>query len=78
MARPARQFEILFEPDVDGYHVWCPVLRGCHSFGMTRSEARVNIVEAIQLWLDDADTRRDDPLDSEQIEVFVASDEPRS
>ncbi len=49
------EFEILIEPDEDGFHVWCPALKGCHSFGLTRDEARENIREAIELWLDDAE-----------------------
>ena len=49
------EFEIAMEPDEDGFHVWCPVLKGCHSFGLTRDEARANIREAIEGWLENAD-----------------------
>jgi predicted RNase H-like HicB family nuclease len=49
------EFEILLEPDEGGFHVWCPALEGCHSFGATLDEARTNIREAMELWLDDAD-----------------------
>lgn len=49
------EFEVLIEPDEDGFHVWCPALKGCHSFALTREDARANIKEAIDLWLSDAD-----------------------
>ena len=49
------EFEVLIEPDEDGFHVWCPALKGCHSFALTREEARENIKEAIDLWLREAD-----------------------
>jgi len=78
MANAARQFEIFFEPDADGYHVWCPALRGCHSFGITKREARANIVEAIALWLDGAAQHGDSPLVSERVIIDSVHDEPRS
>ena len=72
MANPARQFEILLERDIDGYHVWCPALRGCHSFGMTKEEARENIREAIELWLDVADNDEDIRIpERERIKVHL-------
>jgi predicted RNase H-like HicB family nuclease len=63
------EFEILMEPDEDGFHVWCPALRGCHSFGLTKEEARTHIREAIELWLDGAE-ELDLPIpDRERISV---------
>lgn len=38
-----------------GYSVSVPVLPGCHSQGETFEEAQKNIVEAIELYLEDAD-----------------------
>lgn len=50
------RFEVVFEPeDSGGYHVSCPLLKGSHSFGETKNEARKNIAEAIELWLESAD-----------------------
>jgi predicted RNase H-like HicB family nuclease len=47
--------EVVFEPEEDGgYHVYVPALKGCHSHGATREEARRNIGEAMQLWLESA------------------------
>ena len=48
------EFEILIEPEDGGYHVWCPVLKGCRSFGVTKDEARINIREAIEGWIESA------------------------
>jgi predicted RNase H-like HicB family nuclease len=49
------RFEVIFEPEEEGgYHVFCPVLKGCHSYGRTKAEARKNIAEAIELWLESA------------------------
>ena len=64
-----RQFEILMEPDEDGFHVWCPALRGCHSWGATKDEARTMIREAIELWLEAADPVENPILDNEVIAV---------
>ncbi len=65
------EFEILMEPDEDGFHVWCPALKGCHSFGLTKEEARENIREAIELWLDVADDEEVQIPDRERIKVHL-------
>lgn len=51
----ARSFEVVFEPEEEGgYHAYAPALKGCHTYGATKEEARRNIVEAIELWLETA------------------------
>jgi predicted RNase H-like HicB family nuclease len=49
-----QHFEVVFEPDEGGFHVSVPALKGCHSWGATREEAREHIKEAIALWLESA------------------------
>lgn len=50
-----QDFEVILEPeDEGGYHIYCPILKGCHSYGDTREEALKNIKEAIELWLESA------------------------
>lgn len=50
-----RHFTVVLEPEEEGgYHVYCPALKGCHSYGETREEALKNIREAIQLWIEAA------------------------
>jgi predicted RNase H-like HicB family nuclease len=61
--------EIAFEPDEGGFHVWCPLLKGCHSFGETKEEARENIREAIQGWLQSAEDLGYPIPEREQISV---------
>ena len=52
------QREVLLQPGEDGYIVVkCPSLPGCISQGKTEEEALVNIKEAIELWIEDAEAR---------------------
>jgi predicted RNase H-like HicB family nuclease len=46
-------WRIVLEQDVElgEWAVWCPELPGCASAGTTREEARANIKEAIELYL---------------------------
>ena len=47
------KLRIMFEPDErDWIHVWCPDLPGCHSQGKTIEEAKANIKEAIEGFLE--------------------------
>ncbi len=63
-------FEAVFEPDEDGgTHVYVPALKGCHSWGDTREEARAHIVEAIELWLESAREKGIPIPDRETVEV---------
>jgi predicted RNase H-like HicB family nuclease len=74
MGERVLEFEVLMEPDEDGIRIWCPALKGCQSFGLTREEALANIKEAIELWLDDDD---DSPLpESSRVTVRVPVDVP--
>ncbi|MBS1716896.1 MAG: type II toxin-antitoxin system HicB family antitoxin [Armatimonadetes bacterium] len=48
-------WRIVLEQDTETgeYAVWCPELPGCVSAGATEEEARSNIREAIQLFLEE-------------------------
>ena len=65
-------FEVVFEPDEDGLHVYVPALKGCHSWGVTRAEARNQIREAIELWLETAREQGIAIPDRETVEVSSA------
>ena len=53
--RIVQNFEVILEPEEGGgYHVYCPLLKGCHSYGATKEEAIERIKEAIELWLESA------------------------
>ena len=63
-------FEAVFEADEDGgVHVSVPALKGCHSWGATRAEAREHIREAIELWLESAKELGIPIPDRETVEV---------
>ncbi len=50
------QYNAIFMPEAEGgYSVSVPDLPGCHSQGETFEEAKMNIAEAIKLYLEDAD-----------------------
>jgi predicted RNase H-like HicB family nuclease len=46
-------FEVVVEEDGDRFHAYCPVLKGCHTWGHTREEAIEYIKEAVELYVDD-------------------------
>ena len=48
------KFKIIIEkePNNEGYHAYCPSLKGCHSCGATKQETIKNIKEAIALYLE--------------------------
>ncbi len=43
---------VIFSKDKDGYYVYCPELPGCHSQGDSFEEAKENIKEALDLYLE--------------------------
>ena len=46
------RYTVFFEPEEEGgFHVYCPALPGCHSYGDTKEEALKNIREAIAAYL---------------------------
>lgn len=42
---------VVIEPDDDVFVAYCPELPGCVSYGATVEMARINIADAIQLYL---------------------------
>ncbi len=46
-------FEVVVEEDGDRFHAYCPVLKGCHTWGHTREEALQYIREAVELYVRD-------------------------
>ncbi len=55
----ARDFKVFLERDeeYDGYVVVCPTIPGCYSQGHTVEEAMANIREAIELCLEEMESR---------------------
>ena len=62
-------FNVVIEDDAfeDGrkaYHAYCPVLKGCHTWGYTYEEALANIQEAVELYVEDViEAGEDIPVD---------------
>jgi antitoxin HicB len=67
----SRDFKVFLEPDLDygGYVVVCPSLPGCYSQGKTVSEALANIREAIELVLEDMESRGEEIPDPSKVLV---------
>ena len=64
------QFTVIIEPDESGFHAFVPSLPGCHSFGETIDQARVNIAEAIQLHIE-CMKEDGEPIPVEQEPTFI-------
>ena len=66
-----RDFKVFLEPDAEygGYVVVCPSLPGCYSQGKTVSEALANIREAIELCLEDMESRGESIPDPNEVLV---------
>jgi predicted RNase H-like HicB family nuclease len=63
-------YTIVIEPDTEGFHAYVPALKGCHSCGDSPKEARKNIVEAIELYIESLRTHGEDvPIEREPIVV---------
>jgi predicted RNase H-like HicB family nuclease len=62
-------FKVLLERDTeyDGYVVTCPSLQGCYSQGKTVEEALANIREAIELVLEDMESRGEAVPDTSNV-----------
>jgi antitoxin HicB len=62
-------FMVLLERDAeyDGYVVTCPSLQGCYSQGKTVEEALANIREAIELVLEDMESRGESVPDTSNV-----------
>jgi predicted RNase H-like HicB family nuclease len=65
----ARDFKVLLERDeeYDGYVVVCPSIPGCYSQGHTVEEAMANIREAIELCLEDMESRGEEIPDTNGV-----------
>ena len=62
-------FKLFLERDeeYDGYVVVCPSIPGCYSQGHTVEEATANIREAIELCLEDMETRGEEIPDPNSV-----------
>jgi predicted RNase H-like HicB family nuclease len=66
-----QDFKVFLEPDAEyvGYVVVCPSIPGCYSQGKTVSEALANIREAIELCIEDMESRGEEIPDPSEVLV---------
>jgi predicted RNase H-like HicB family nuclease len=57
---------IIIEKDENGYYAYSPDLKGCQSQGDSLEEVKVNIQEAVELYLE--------TLDSQEIQAIIDRD----
>ena len=55
------RISVVLEPDGDGYHAYCPALKGLHVDGKSEQEAMRNVKQAIAVYLKSL-ARHGDPL----------------
>lgn len=67
----SRDYKVFLEPDAEygGYVVVCPSIPGCYSQGKTVSEALANIREAIEVSLEDMESRGEEIPDPSEVLV---------
>jgi antitoxin HicB len=67
----SRDYKVFLEPDAEygGYVVVCPSIPGCYSQGNTVSEALANIREAIEVGLEDMESRGEEIPDPSEALV---------
>ena len=58
---------VIVEKDEEGYFVYCPQLKGCHTQGETLEEALQNIRECVDLYLETLDVEEKQALLSKEI-----------
>lgn len=52
MTTPKHKYEFVVEKDNDGYHAYCPGLKGIHVYGKNETEALENAKDAVIAYLD--------------------------
>jgi predicted RNase H-like HicB family nuclease len=65
---------IVYEPGEDGWIIASiPEVKGVHSQGRTRDEARANVIDALRLMLSPAAGEADDGLEREALHLTIAA-----
>jgi len=65
----AHRYTVIFEKEAEGgYHVFCPVLPGCHTQRETIEEGTKNIREAMELYIE---SLREDGLPIPEEDILI-------
>jgi predicted RNase H-like HicB family nuclease len=68
MIQTPYQISVVIEKDENGYYAYCPQLKGCQTQGDSLEEIKVNIQEAVELYLS--------TLSEEEKKALVIAVEP--
>lgn len=63
-------YRIIIEPDGEAYHAYVPSLPGCHTYGASVEEARMNLREAIELYITQLQSKKTDIPEEHGLESF--------
>ncbi|MEK7147788.1 MAG: type II toxin-antitoxin system HicB family antitoxin [Patescibacteria group bacterium] len=63
-------YRTIIEPDGKYFHGYVPALPGCHTFGKTIVEAKKNLREAMELYLEDLKIDNEVIPDDKSFESF--------
>ncbi len=65
---------IVYEPGEDGWIIASiPEVKGVHSQGRTREEARTNVIDALRLMLSPSPLADDDHREREELHLTIAA-----
>ncbi len=77
MRQNVLKYDVIFEEQPEGFTVIVPVLPGCISEGDTFEEAKKNITEAIELYLEDLEAHGEEiPSESSVFIGQVSVEKP--
>jgi len=63
-------YRVIIEPDGKAYHGFVPALVGCHTCGDTIEETRVNLRDAISLYLENLNENKSSIPEENSLESF--------
>jgi predicted RNase H-like HicB family nuclease len=65
---------IVYEDGEDGWVIaWIPEVKGVHSQGRAREEARANVIDALKLMLSPESTEAGDARERERLHLTIAA-----
>ena len=69
MSNTSYRVTVIIEKDENGYYAYCPQLDGCQSQGDSLDEIKINIQEAIELYISTLDDEEKQLLLTKEISM---------
>ena len=69
MSNTSYRVTVIIEKDENGYYAYCPQLDGCQSQGDSLDEIKINIQEAIELYISTLDEEEKQLLLTKEISM---------